>query len=113
MVKALNLTGQRFGRVVVIDRSTSKPRGATWWNCKCDCGNTKVLRGSLLVSGNTRSCGCLEAENRINNVTKHKAKAEDYLGKKFGRITVIKYTPNGRKSEYTVAVTVETPGKAF
>lgn len=88
MVKALNLTGQRFGRVVVIDRSTSKPRGATWWNCKCDCGNTKVLRGSLLVSGNTRSCGCLEAENRTNNVTKHKAKAEDYLGKKFGRITI-------------------------
>ena len=90
MVKALNLSGQRFGRITVLKRNSSKPPGATWWDCLCDCGNTKVLRGSLLVSGNTRSCGCLEAENRTNNVTRHKAKAEDYLGKKVGRITVTK-----------------------
>lgn len=95
MVKALNLSGQRFGRITVLERNSSKPPGATWWDCLCDCGNNKTLRGSLLVSGNTRSCGCLEAENRHNNVTKHKARAEDYIGKEFGRITVKEvYTKN-------------------
>lgn len=58
-----NLSNMRFGRLVCI-----KPVGryeknrSIIWQCKCDCGNVvEVVRGSL-VSGKTRSCGCLQKE---------------------------------------------------
>lgn len=62
----LDLTGRRFGRLEVIgfDHRIHKPYG-TWiyWKCKCDCGNTKVVRKDHLISGATKSCGCFEKEN--------------------------------------------------
>ncbi len=59
MNKVVNLTGKRFGKLMVVEwAGSSKYRYATWL-CQCDCGTvTKVLSGSL-VSGHTRSCGCL------------------------------------------------------
>ena len=58
MGKLIDLTGQRFGRLVVIGRGENKGR-FTCWNCKCDCGNEKVIRATDLKSGKTQSCGCL------------------------------------------------------
>ncbi len=60
MPAALDLTGQRFGRLVVIRRDETAPRGAgLHWVCRCDCGREMVARGSNLRGGNTRSCGCM------------------------------------------------------
>lgn len=55
------LTGQRFGRLVVIAHSHVK-YGTHFWVCQCDCGNTKTVRSALLSNGNTQSCGCLHRE---------------------------------------------------
>ena len=55
---ATNLLGRRFTKLEVIARAGYKRREAAWL-CKCDCGNTKILSASKLVSGWTRSCGCL------------------------------------------------------
>jgi hypothetical protein len=60
-MKPLNLEGKRFGRLVVQTRAESK-NGKTAWRCLCDCGQTKVITGSQLRTGRTRSCGCLALE---------------------------------------------------
>ena len=68
MPKFEDLTGQRFGRLVVLGRASNKirknGRAKTMWRCKCDCGNEKVINAESLKSGATKSCGCLNAEMR-------------------------------------------------
>lgn len=56
-----DLVGKRFGRLVVISRAANKS-GQTQWLCLCDCGSTKIIQGSSLTSGLTRSCMCLRRE---------------------------------------------------
>lgn len=60
--RALDLTGQRFGRLAVIDREGSDRWGKARWLCLCECGNKVVVRARDLRSGDTQSCGCLQAE---------------------------------------------------
>ncbi|WJQ12788.1 hypothetical protein QT238_11410 [Geobacillus stearothermophilus] len=63
MGKREDLTGQRFGQLLVIDYAgldTSRKRAL--WKCRCDCGNEVVVRKDSLKRGATKSCGCL---NRI------------------------------------------------
>lgn len=61
MPKFIDLTGQRFGRLVVIGRASNKGR-MTAWTCRCDCGNHKVVMASNIKRGITTSCGCLHKE---------------------------------------------------
>lgn len=56
MPKALDITNQRFGKLVAIKKVASKS-GKTYWLCKCDCGNEKEIQTSHLTSGATTSCG--------------------------------------------------------
>lgn len=58
MPPKLNLTGQRFGNLTVIEVHGQDAHRAYRWKCQCDCGNETVVRGSQLKSGVTRSCGC-------------------------------------------------------
>lgn len=62
MPKKLDLTGQRFGRLTVINESKEKLGGEVAWLCKCDCGNQTVIRAHSLRTGYTKSCGCLHKE---------------------------------------------------
>ena len=63
--RAINLAGQRFGRLVVIDRATEMP--GVWWYCICDCGKRKKIRSSQLRYGSVKSCGCLRDEMRAEH----------------------------------------------
>ena len=65
-----DLTGQRYGRLVAIERAPNKGR-RTMWKCKCDCGNEVIVRAENLKSGNTISCGCYASEQIIKRLTKH------------------------------------------
>lgn len=72
-----DLTGKRFGRLVAlsVDHFQDVKRGRrTFWKCKCDCGNIKVIRSDSLISGNTTSCGCFDYERRCkpDSIKKHK-----------------------------------------
>lgn len=58
-MKSKDLTGGRFGYLVVESRDLTRGCKPLRWLCKCDCGNTSVVHGSSLRTGNTRSCGCL------------------------------------------------------
>ena len=82
MSKAKDLTGQRFGKLVVVKRAGSKKtKGgvirATWW-CQCDCGSPlKEIKSTSLLMGHTKSCGCLKTEQCKN---KHKINHYDLSG---------------------------------
>jgi hypothetical protein len=61
MPKALDITGQRFGRLVALHR-THKAYGSWVWKFICDCGNFREVRLCSIRAGLTQSCGCLHRE---------------------------------------------------
>lgn len=69
-----NISGKRFGKLLVI-KNVPKPEGittrSTFYECKCDCGNTKIIRREHLTCGRTISCGCYksEASRKFNGKT--------------------------------------------
>lgn len=65
-----DLTGQKFGRWVVLGRVDS-PVKATIWKCRCDCGKIAYVRGGALTSGHSVSCGCYKREQSTMRATKH------------------------------------------
>ena len=77
MGKFVDLTGQRFGRLVVINLLTSKGAKRPKWLCKCDCGNECAVLGYNLVKGHTKSCGCLHKEV-VSQLCKSKARKITY-----------------------------------
>jgi hypothetical protein len=79
-----DLTGQRFGRLLVLVRAENGNRKQTRWLCRCDCGIEKVVPALSLKQGGSRSCGCLKAE------TSRAVKYRDLAGTTYGRLTVIK-----------------------
>lgn len=58
MGKRIDLTGQRFGRLVVEGFAGTDKKRNVLWSCKCDCGQRRVVTGNNLKSGHTKSCGC-------------------------------------------------------
>lgn len=62
MPKAMNIIGNRFGRLTVIRRVDTGSCGRSYWECECDCGGVAVIKGKTLRSGSTKSCGCLHIE---------------------------------------------------
>ena len=70
MPTKIDLTGQRFGRLVVMNEA-GKRNNFVAWKCRCDCGNEKVITGSSLRNGSTKSCGCLNKEKTKEKHTKH------------------------------------------
>lgn len=66
MGKVIDLTGQRFGRLVVIERA-GKIGSHISWICQCDCGNiTKPISGNNLKKGHVKSCGCLYRKHEMH-----------------------------------------------
>jgi hypothetical protein len=82
-MRFIDLTGQRFGRLEVIERTVdpSKPR-RTLWRCHCDCGAEVVIDGGLLREGRSRSCGCYSREWRASGMPHHihgKTRTKEYV----------------------------------
>ncbi|QAT48560.1 hypothetical protein EQM14_01505 [Caproiciproducens sp. NJN-50] len=67
-----NLLGNVFGRLTVISKASNNIHGKAQWLCKCECGKVKIVLADSLISGKTRSCGCLQKEIApLNNPPKH------------------------------------------
>ena len=64
-MKLRNLTGQRFGKLIVIKRAENKDK-ETKWLCKCDCGKETVVFSANLLRNHTKSCGCLKFQQGRN-----------------------------------------------
>lgn len=69
-----DLTGQRFGRLVVIAESERSRYRKRRWLCRCDCGGETTTDTNKLKSGSTRSCGCLRDEAAAGRQYKHGGK---------------------------------------
>lgn len=93
MSKLKDLTGKRFGKLMVLERSENK-NGRTYWKCRCDCGNEINVIASNLLRGNTKSCGC----SSIEYANKHKY--IDLSGQKFGKLTVLYRTRMKNRNSY-------------
>ncbi len=61
-MRKILLSGQKFGRLLVLHEDESKAYKEPHWVCKCDCGNTKSLPSFRIRKGITKSCGCLASE---------------------------------------------------
>lgn len=90
MGKFIDITGKRYGKLTVLGIA-GRDNGIKWL-CKCDCGNTTVVKGNNLKNGHTASCGCARNESPENLI--------DLKGQRFGRLVVIKkgkgrYTKGG------------------
>lgn len=85
MAKLIDLTGQKFGRLTVIKRGENIGKNVAWI-CKCQCGKEKLIRGTDLKQGKTKSCGCLQREVTILNSEKN---SRVKVGDIFGSLEVI------------------------
>jgi len=61
-MRVVDLTGLRFERLVVLERAENDKYGRARWKVVCDCGQSKIACARELVSGDTKSCGCLRKE---------------------------------------------------
>lgn len=57
-----NLSGKKFGRLLLLHPTKQTKQGHWIWLCQCDCGNQKEITGSNIVYGRTTSCGCVQRE---------------------------------------------------
>lgn len=64
-INFIDLTNQKFGKLTVISESSQKTDNHVKWNCLCDCGNSCVVSGRALRSGETKSCGCLKSSGEL------------------------------------------------
>lgn len=84
-----NLIGKKFGRLTVLKKCGVDKNRHTIWLCQCDCGNTKEVLGTHLVSNKVQSCGCLLLERvkqpRPKNV-------HDLTNQRFGKLIAKSYT---------------------
>lgn len=89
-----DMTGQRFGKLTVLRRDESKPKGhghKIYWICQCDCGNITSVIGTNLRKGLTKSCGCLQKQTMSN------MRKLDITGKQYGFLVAL--YPNGEKDK--------------
>lgn len=75
--------GQRFGLLTVLSEFKNE-KGYDLCECRCDCGAIKAVHKGNLLSGKTKSCGCMEEKNR--------RKFRDLTGQRFGRLTAVSPT---------------------
>lgn len=105
--RTVDLTGRVFGRLTVASFSHAGKRGAFYWNCACDCGNTVTVNGAGLVSGHSTSCGCARRVGRNYNgatlLTENGTIVRDIRGQRFGKLIVREYShTDGRGSHWLV-----------
>lgn len=91
-----SLIGKRFGRLLVLEEKTEIEKDEETGEevkreivkCKCDCGNVVDILKSCLMSGNTKSCGCLQ-KDKVNGALFNLDVSR--IGKKYGLLTVLSY----------------------
>lgn len=70
MGKFIDLSGQKFGRLTVIER-TKNYKGRVFWKCLCECGNYCYISTKTLRNNTAKSCGCLRIDLLKQRVCKH------------------------------------------
>lgn len=94
----IDITGQTFGKLTVIECAGKLDGRRYFWKCQCECGNIVIKEGTVLRSGNTKSCGC----GKYDGFKKHnQQQTEETIitnGTRFGKLIVIESI--GYKPQY-------------
>lgn len=90
MGKAMDLTGQKIGKLTLLERKRENNR--TYYYCKCDCGNKVRIRADQLKT--TRSCGCLAKETQF--------KSKNLKGNRYGRLIALESTKEKDKNNGSI-----------
>ena len=93
MSKVVDMVGQRYGLLTVIERGENDKHGKAQWWCQCDCGSPlKLINGSALRRGLVVSCGC----NKRNKLKQYnESNVVDETGNIYGYLTVIRRAEDG------------------
>ncbi len=83
MPAKVDITGQRFGRLVALRPIKKRMWDCVAWKCKCDCGNVVNVVAGILRYGISQSCGC--------------SRRKDISGKRFGNLLVLKAAPKDKQ----------------
>jgi len=67
----IEMVGKKFGRLTVLSRFPTKHKLPARWTTKCECGEIRVVLGSHLRNGHTKSCGCFRNELSREKLTTH------------------------------------------
>ena len=76
-----DLIGQKFGRLLVVSRSSNRSKRGVIWKCECECGSIIEVVSPDLTTGNTKSCGCLKADLHST--------MNDLSGQRFGKLLAL------------------------
>lgn len=87
--------GDKYNMLTAIEK-TDVRNGKSYWNFRCDCGNIKNASASNVTTGHVMSCGCLAKKRAAENGIKS---LDDLTGKKFGKLTAIRYSAELKKWE--------------
>jgi hypothetical protein len=87
MSKAINIAGQKFGKLTAIKPTDKRVAKYIVWECLCDCGNKSNVAINALKNGTTKSCGCILGKN-ISNMQFGRLMAIKPTHKKIGRSIV-------------------------
>lgn len=98
----INLLNQKFGKLTPVEWI-----GQGKWKCICDCGNETFVSTDNLRNGNTKSCGCLQKQKTSETNKK------SLIGKKFGKLTVIKQVENNRFGHICYECLCDCGGKSI
>lgn len=86
-----DLTGRRFGHWTVLGVGERSQSGRFRWRCKCDCGNEKDVFAHMMISGQSKSCGC--------GIDGYPCSFKDIAGQRFGRLTALRAVSKRTKDE--------------
>lgn len=88
----IDLTGQRFNRLVVLEEVEQEKKGIILWKCQCDCGNITTVRTANLRHGNIGSCGCYNRE-LLSSLFKNKKRPKE-VGRKISETAKRRLIPS-------------------
>lgn len=99
MTQLIDLTGQRFGMLVVVEHIGFDKRNRSIWRCICDCGNEKITLSHYLRMGDTTTCGC--GKKKVGDRTR-KPKGESNRNQLY-----LKYRDHALARSYTFELSIE------
>lgn len=97
MSKKINILGQKYGLLTVIEEAPNDKSGNAMWKCKCECGKIIITKGSRLRSGGATSCGCKRTKSLIEY---NHSRMKDLTNQKFNMLTAL--YPNGNNNNRNI-----------
>ena len=100
MSRIIDETGNKYGRLTVLEYSPTTGGQGAQWLCKCECGKEVIVSGINLRRGKTKSCGCLQKEIQIKNLLESpRVKTQspfliDETGNRYGKLLVLERDNN-------------------